>query len=82
MNYQLKQGEIDYLQEVRNHEFRSGLDPENYSYELIEGRGRYNKIVATALFGDSRRAVAFIDKQTSHMFKAASWSQPARTRIA
>lgn len=77
----MKQGEIDYLQEIRNYEYRVGLDPENYNYEVKTGRGRYNKVIATAYFGDSRRAVAFIDRTTGSMFKAASWSQPARTRI-
>lgn len=77
----MRQGGIDYLQEVRNYEWRVGLDPEIYEYSLVEGRGRYNKVVAEDHNKTSRRAVAFIDKQTSHMFRAASWSQPARTRI-
>jgi hypothetical protein len=80
----MKTGELDYIQLVKNYEFGVGLDPERYDYELIEGRGRYNKVVASDRpgFGQSRRAVAFIDKQTSHMLRAGTWSKPARTRIA
>ena len=81
----MKNGELDYLQLVRNYEFGYGLDPENYDYELREGRGRYNKIVAKDVNrGElgSVRAVAFVDKVTSHMFVAGSWSTPAKRRIA
>ena len=77
----MKTGELNYIQLVKNYEFGYGLDPERYDYHLVEGRGRYNKVVATQLSG-SRRAVAFIDKATSHMFVAGSWNKPARTRIA
>ena len=77
----MKQGELDYIQLVKNYEFNYGLDPERYDYHLVEGRGRYNKIVATQLSG-SRRAVAFIDKENSHLLVAGGWSKPARTRIA
>lgn len=73
---------MDTLQTVKNYEFGVGLDPENYEYTLLNGRGRYNKVIAEDFNKTSRRAVAFQDKQTGHIFKAGSWSQPARTRIA
>jgi hypothetical protein len=87
----MKTGELNYLDIVKNYERSVGLNPEHYFYEVREGRGRYNKIVARDYlrFSDeptsiSRggRAVAFIDKQTSFMFRAASWSKPAKTRLA
>lgn len=78
----MKTGELNYLDIVKNHYTHAGLDPDSYEWELREGRGRYNKIVATAKLGASQHAVAFIDKVTGSMFKAASWSQPAKTRLA
>jgi hypothetical protein len=87
----MKTGELNYLDIVKNYERSVGLDPENYFYEVREGRGRYNKIVARDYlrFSDEPtaiekhgRAVAFIDKQTGHMFRSASWSAPAKTRLA
>lgn len=63
------------LQIVKNYEFSTGLDPERYDYELVNGRGRYNRVVASDK--GSRRAVAFVNKVTGSIFKAASWSQPA-----
>ena len=80
--YELKTGELNYLDIVKDHYNRNGLGADNYEWEVKQGRGRYNKVVATAKFGASRHAVAFIDKQTSHVLNAASWSAPARTRIA
>ena len=77
--YTLKTGERNFLQEIMNYEHSVGLNPKGYEYELIQGRGRYNKVVASC--AGSRRAVAFIDKQTSHIFVAGSWSKPAKTRI-
>lgn len=81
MTYQLKQGEINYLDEAQAYYNRNGISADGFEWELREGRGRYNKIVATAKFGASRCPVAFIDKVTGSMFVAGSWSQPAKTRI-
>ena len=78
----MKTGELNYIEVVKDYENKTGLNSDNYVYDVIEGRGRYNKVVAEAKLGLSRRAVAFIDKQTSHVFRAASWSKPAKTRIA
>jgi len=78
----MKQGELNYIDVVKDYENRVGISSDNYEYEVREGRGRYNKVVANDKDGSSRRAVAFIDKQTSHVFKAGSWSAPAKTRIA
>lgn len=86
----MKTGELNYIDLVKQYESSVGLDVSYYHYEIREGRGRYNKIVARDIlrFSDNPtslseggRAVAFIDKQTSHLFKAASWSKPAKTRI-
>lgn len=78
----MKTGELNYLDIIKEHYNRSGLTADDYTFEVITGRGRYNKVVATAKFGASRCAAAFIDRTTGSMFKAASWSAPAKTRIA
>lgn len=73
--------EDEVLQIVRNNVHGSGLDLEQYDFELREGRGRYNKIVMTYVPQGSKSAYAFQDKLTGHILKAASWSAPARTAI-
>jgi hypothetical protein len=87
----MKTGEINYIDIVKSHEASNGLTPEYYHYEVIQGRGRYNKVVARDYlrFSDEPtqiakggRAVAFIDRVTGALYKAASWSKPAKTRIA
>lgn len=86
----MKTGEINYLDEVKKYETSVGLDTSNYYYEVREGKGKYNKVVARDYmrFSDEPlsvakhgRAVAFIDRTTGSMFRAASWSAPAKTRI-
>ncbi len=65
------------LNTVAEYERRVGLHYDRNDYEYREGRGRYHKVVV-----EGHRAVAFYDTQTGNILKAASWSQPARTRIA
>lgn len=86
----MKTGEVNYLDIIKDYERRVGLHPEYYHYEVRQGRGRYNKVVARDLlrFSDEPtsiakhgRAVAFIDRETGHVVRAASWSAPAKTRI-
>jgi hypothetical protein len=71
----------DIMQVVQNDYFKTGLDPENYRFEYREGRGRFDKIVAVYILQESRSAAAFFEKTTGHIFRAASWSQAAKTRI-
>ena len=77
----MKANEINYLDEIAKDFKRTGLDTSNYTFETIQGRGRYTKVVAIYTLQGSRSAAAFIDKQTGSMFRAASWSAPAKTRI-
>lgn len=81
----------DVFETVKQYEASVGLNPEYYHYEVRIGRGKYDKVVARDVmrFSDEPtsiskhgRAVAFVDKQTGHIFKAGSWSSPAKTRIA
>lgn len=78
----MKTLELNYLDIVKEYEANYGLDTSSYDYEVVIGRGKYNKVVATNKMGDSKRAVAFIHRVTSHMFVAGSWSSPAKKRIA
>lgn len=71
----------DYLTTVKRYEDSRGLRSELYNYAVKRG-SRYIKVVASDVAGDSLRAVAFIDQLTGSVFTAASWSKPARTRIA
>jgi len=73
---------MDSIDKVQEYERRHGIDPSNYDWELITGRGRFDKIVATAKLGDSRRASAFVEKETGMVYVAGAWSKPAKTRIA
>lgn len=65
------------LNTVADYEERVGLHYDPSDYEYREGRGRYHKIVV-----EGHRAVAFYDTLTGNILKAASWSAPAKTRIA
>jgi len=82
---------MDYLEQVKKYESSVGLDTSVYHYEIREGRGRYNKVVARDIlrFSDEPtsiakhgRAVAFIEKETGRVYRAGSWSAPAKARIA
>lgn len=78
----MKTGELNYIDEMKKDFKRSGLDNSNYDFEVIQGRGRYNKVVAIYKLQGSRSAAGFIDRTTGAMYRAASWSKPAKTRIA
>lgn len=82
MTYTLKPGELNYIDIMKSDYSRTGLDPDKYTFEIVQGRGRYNKLVATYTLQNARCAAAFIDRTTGAMYKAASWSTPAKTRIA
>lgn len=81
MTYTLKTGEINYIDEMIGYYERNGLDSEQYTFEVIQGRGRFNKVVATYTLQGTRSAAGFIDKVTGAMYRSASWSAPAKTRI-
>ena len=86
----MKTGEVNYIDIIKDYESRHGLDTTRYHYDVRQGRGRYNKVTCADIIdmdgnrylAKGRRAAAFIDRTTGHVFKAASWSKPARTRIA
>ena len=64
---------IDYLQE-RINESRS--DEHLYDY-IIESGKKYHKVVMVTPQGN-RSVHCFVDKQTGDVYKASSWSKPAK----
>lgn len=77
MNNGYSLGEIIAI--VKEYERSVGISTEG-KWTIKVGRGRFYKVTCEQI--NSRRAVAFYNPVTNSIFKAASWSQPARTRIA
>lgn len=56
-------------------EFWKGKQPDRFG--VVAGR-RYDKVVSLTATGQARSAYAFVDRETGLLYKAESWSKPAK----
>lgn len=67
------QSHVDYFQD-RINELRN--DENLYEY-IVESGKKYHKVVMVTC-GGNRSVHCFVDKNTGDVYKAASWSKPAK----